>query len=181
MMVCQNTTCNAGLILIPSTQVFGCLDEFGFGIFLARIIFDKRCDFFQKSGFYRSAWFWAATAILVAWPTFHIYWRWATYWEYWWMIIFWKTLAGATFFSVLATLIKMAALVNLSRRFFKPLWYLGEISYGIYLWHLTVILILAKLKLFSAPEFLVVTLFLTIILSAASWHFFEKPIIRRFH
>lgn len=180
LVACHDTTCNAGLIFIPSTQLPGCLDEFGFGICLCRMVLDRRDRFFAPTRIFRSPWFWVIAIVLIAWPTFAIYWRWATYWEFWWMIIFWKTLSGMTFFAVLALAIRLVSLIKLNKFLFGPLWYLGEISYGIYLWHSLVIISLREAKIFTAPELLFWTLFFTIVLSAFSWHFVEKPLIGRF-
>lgn len=181
LILCHGAICNAGIIFIPSTQLIGCLDEFGFGICLCRMVLDRDDRFFAKSSIYRSPFFWLVAAIIFAWPTFKIYWRWATYWEFWWMVVFWKTLAGMTFFAILAMMIRAVSLVKFNKPIFFPLWYLGEISYGIYLWHSIAIVTLSRVKIFSAPEFVFLTLFLTIMLSVLSWHFIEKPFIRKFH
>ncbi|MER2556356.1 MAG: acyltransferase [Candidatus Competibacter denitrificans] len=180
-LLCHDMTCTAEVIFVPSTQLPGCLDGFGFGICLARVILDKNGQFYSISSIYQSACFWTATGAVVAWPTFNIYWQWSSYWEFWWMVIFWKTLPGVIFFAVLIVAIKVISLIKINKFIFIPFWYLGEISYGIYLWHFLVILILGKTKIFTAEEFLVLTLFFTISLSIFSWHFLEKPIIRRFH
>ena len=63
----------------------------------------------------------------------------------------------------------------------RPLYYLGEVSYGIYLWHLPVILALKPLSTMVSPEsVLMMTLAGVVTLSALTWHLFEKPMIRRF-
>lgn len=180
-LLCNKVTCTADMVFVPSTQLPGCLDEFGFGICLARIILDKDGRFNLLPNIYQSAWVWAAIGTIIAWPTFDIYWRWSGYWEFWWMVIFWKTLPGFVFLTVLIVAIKAVSLIKLNKYIFTPFWYLGEISYGIYLWHFLVILIFSKAKIFTAEEFLLLTLFFTISLAIFSWHFLEKPIIRRFH
>lgn len=180
LMYCQDGDCNTYKLFFLSTQLIGCLDEFGFGICLCRMMLDKERQFFPPNGILRSPWLWMAAIVLVSWPTFAIYWRWATYWEFWWMVIFWKTLLGLTFFMVLGTAIWLVSLLRLNKFIFGPFWYLGEISYGIYLWHILVIRSLSDAKIFTAPEFLFWTLFFTITLSAFSWHFVEQPLIKRF-
>ena len=50
-------------------------------------------------------------------------------------------------------------------------------SYGIYLWHLFAIEVCLWLRDLAPLQFLVVTLGLTVLAAAASWHFFEKPIL----
>ena len=177
---CQDVTCNAFDVFFLSTQLPGCLDEFGFGICLCRMVLDRTNRFFSPGNICKNPWFWMTAAAFIAWPTFSIYWRWAVYWGFWWMVIFWKTLSGMLFFTVLATAIRLVSLIKLNKFIFKPIWYLGEISYGIYLWHLLVIKSLGETKNFTAPEFLLWSLFFTITLSAFSWHFVEKPMIQRF-
>ena len=62
----------------------------------------------------------------------------------------------------------------------RPLDYLGEISYGIHLWHLPVILTLRELLPAATPAaMLAMTLAIVIVLSAATWRFIEQPFIRR--
>lgn len=181
LTLCQGTVCNPEILFIPSVQVIGCLDEFGFGIFLCLMILDKNVGFSSKASIYQSPWFWGTVALGCAWLTFKIFWVWATYWEFWWMVIFWKTLVGMVFFALLALAIQVTSLIEFNRPIFFPFWYLGKISYGIYLWHVVVIVTLKKASISSALEFLVFTLVFTISLAALSWYFVEKPFIERFH
>jgi peptidoglycan/LPS O-acetylase OafA/YrhL len=60
-----------------------------------------------------------------------------------------------------------------------PVRYLGVISYGIYLWHVIVILTLKKFPDLSSGNRLILTLAFTIVLASASWHLIEKPLSRR--
>lgn len=177
---CQAMGCDTFGKFFLSGQIIGQLDEFGFGIFLCRIVLDRTGQFIPLSSIYRKPWFWTVIFLPIAWLTFTIYWRWSSYWDFWWMIVFWKTLSGLVFFTVLATGIWLTSLINLNKFIFKPIWYLGEISYGIYLWHYLVIKSLNETKAFTGVEFLFWTLFFTIALSVFSWHFLEKPLIKRF-
>lgn len=54
---------------------------------------------------------------------------------------------------------------------------MGTISYGIYLWHLPVVLSLKRIADLSPESALMLTTVLSIVFAAISWHFFEKPII----
>ena len=60
--------------------------------------------------------------------------------------------------------------------------FLGTISYGIYLWHLTTIGVLERLDLLPTwHPFLslaALTLALTVLVSAASWFWWERPLLR---
>jgi peptidoglycan/LPS O-acetylase OafA/YrhL len=60
-----------------------------------------------------------------------------------------------------------------------PLRYLGTISYGIYLWHLPVLLSLKELEWASKINFALCTLALTILCAALSWSFFEKLFLKK--
>ena len=62
-----------------------------------------------------------------------------------------------------------------------PLRYLGTISYGIYLWHLPVILSLKKVTWVHGATALPYVIGLTLLLAMLSWHFFERPILQGVH
>lgn len=57
LILCGNETCNAGIIFIPFVQLLGCLDEFGFGIFLCRMVLDRNGRFFKKLSVFGSSHF----------------------------------------------------------------------------------------------------------------------------
>ena len=62
----------------------------------------------------------------------------------------------------------------------RPLRYLGEISYGIYLWHMPVLLSVQQRKLgWTGPTLLAFVLGATLLLAAFSWHMLEKPAMER--
>jgi peptidoglycan/LPS O-acetylase OafA/YrhL len=61
-----------------------------------------------------------------------------------------------------------------------PLRYLGTISYGIYLWHLPVLLALKRVTWVDGPIALLPVVILTLIFASLSWHFFERPLMQRF-
>jgi peptidoglycan/LPS O-acetylase OafA/YrhL len=52
--------------------------------------------------------------------------------------------------------------------------YLGEISYGIYLWHFPVLLTLVEKTPIRGAELLGVTVLCTVVMASLSWHGFEK-------
>ena len=85
---------------------------------------------------------------------------------------------GASFAMLIVLLILLPEGVMSRNPIYRIAFYLGEISYGIYLWHLPVILLLKKSGLQNPPVFLITTLMCVVMLSAISWHFIEKPVIR---
>ena len=63
----------------------------------------------------------------------------------------------------------------------RPLLAAGAVSYGIYLWHIPVILILRQLHLLPAsllPRFAAVFV-PTVVLATVSWFCLERPLMRR--
>lgn len=59
---------------------------------------------------------------------------------------------------------------------FRPLSYLGVISYGLYVYHLPIWYLMGFDWSYHSLHRTIIGLFATIIVAAASWHFFESPI-----
>jgi peptidoglycan/LPS O-acetylase OafA/YrhL len=104
-----------------------------------------------------------------------LYWPKASFWDYPAMIVFWRTFAAFSFgmLILLACSIRNQRIVDAT----MPLRYLGTISYGIYLWHLPVILSIQRIEGLPPGKALVLVLVLTILLASWSWHFFERQFI----
>lgn len=87
--------------------------------------------------------------------------------------VFQKTLIATGFAALvlLACLIRSPWLVRTT----APLRYLGTVSYGLYLWHLPVLLLLKDRGLPPLAVCLL-TLGITLALSIASWHLLERPV-----
>jgi peptidoglycan/LPS O-acetylase OafA/YrhL len=157
-------------------QLPGALDEFGAGIFLAKWL-DRRPDTAPAAG-----WIWAGAAIITGTLCFAIYWPHSDYWNRAGMVIFWRTSLGLFFLCVVAAAVYLPSIAKSWP--LRPLWYLGVVSYGIYLWHLFAIKICLLIPDLAPLQQLAITLGLTVSFAAASWHFLEKPILdwgRRFH
>lgn len=98
-----------------------------------------------------------------------------TYWKIWWLPTFFRSFAALACFAL------VAAAISLPRKFEllipRSAVFLGRISYGIYLWHFIVILLLQKWFPMGKLAFLCCTLLVTIAVAAISWTFIEKPIM----
>lgn len=107
------------------------------------------------------------------------------YWSTPAMLIFWRSLLCLSF-ALWLGLAMVAQSAALERSWpHRALVYLGDISYGVYLWHMPVILML-KRSMLATPAiaepltFTALTFALTLGLSALTWHMLEKPCIRHF-
>lgn len=172
------------LIMVYTVQLPGLLDEFGYGIFLALLVLGGESEGRQPKPSSTSAfdnWFvWALLFSVVAYITFAILDRWIIYWNQPMMVIFWRTLAGLSGLLLLIVAMKINVQGVFDRYVLAPFRYLGEISYGIYLWHMPVILSLKRVDINDPMYFLLLTIFSVLILSALTWHFLEKPFIEKY-
>jgi peptidoglycan/LPS O-acetylase OafA/YrhL len=150
-------------------QLPGTLDEFGAGIFLAKTMRSRSAP---RVG---SGLAWTGAAAVAGVVCMSLYWPHADYWDKPGMVIFWRTSLGAFF------LCAVGAAVHLPS--YRRIWplgalhYVGEVSYGVYLWHLFAIELWLHVGGFTSSEVLMLTLGLTLVLASVSWHFFERPIL----
>ena len=166
------------LQVIYTTQLPGTLDAFGVGIVLALAIHQKTrfsAQWLYAGGKPFVAWSLISASILsaAAWQMQNH----AVYWSHHAMIIFWRTLLAMGFGAALAA----AITCPIKAIWLKPVHYLGEISYGIYLWHFLVLLSLLQLTTVRSEPLLLTVLVGAIILSSASWHLMEKNWIQKRH
>lgn len=156
---------------VYATQLPGMLDEFAFGICLAKLAEANALDFT-----WRRLLVWGATAGVLlagAWISTAIL---GSVWQSTAMIVFWRTSLAAGFAAVLAVSVMLPGDGGWALRPFR---YLGEISYGIYLWHLPVLLTLIDKTSFKGWPLMFATVGCTIVLAALSWHGFEKLWMKR--
>lgn len=167
-----------------ATQVITMMDEFAFGMFLAKMATRKSKGFTLSpvQNPFKAKVFWSALFLFLVLVTLtmKIYWHTPDYWNNAFMVIVWRSLLGLSF----ALLLALAVLLPTTRFTRNPVYrlgyYLGDISYGIYLWHLPVLLAVKQAGIQDPIRFSVVTILCVIIMSMFSWHLLEKPIIRKF-
>lgn len=154
------------LQMMAAMQLPGVLDQFAFGICLAKLAMTGQLSYrpMRLLG-------WALGALVLltlAWLTL---WSHGPYWSFPSMVIFWRTLLSAGFAALLACIVMIPVTGGWSTR---PLRYLGEISYGIYLWHFPVLLTLVEQSPLRGSKLLVATVVCTLVMASLSWHGFEK-------
>lgn len=167
------------ITFVYATQVPAMLDAFAIGICLARLQLDGTIRRWiggrrglallgMAGGFAAAGYF-----------TWNSFWSQPDYWGSGSMVVFWRTALALSFG---ALVLLAATLPDMTRLWLlRPLAYLGEISYGIYLWHLPVILSIKKGALGADPaDMLWMTLAGVLTLATLTWHLFEKPLIQRF-
>lgn len=106
-----------------------------------------------------------------------LFWSVAAFWQNSMMVIFWRTLLGIATGGILLLLVLLPP-VGTRSWLHRIGFYLGDISYGIYLWHLPVILLLKRFVWNSPVEFLCATVVAVLVLASFSWHLLEKPCIQ---
>jgi peptidoglycan/LPS O-acetylase OafA/YrhL len=164
-------------LFVATSQLPGMLDEFCVGLLLARFIrSDTGANLLEKHK--SRSWIFLSLAVtaVVVYLVFYVYLKNASYWEIPLMVIFFKTPLAAAY----ACVVFVACTLNnkLWLKLTAPLRYMGVISYGIYLWHLPVLLSVQKIEGITPQEALPVIMAITVLLSAISWHLFEKPILK---
>jgi peptidoglycan/LPS O-acetylase OafA/YrhL len=93
------------------------------------------------------------------------------YWAYAGMVIFWRTLLAMGFAAALASVITCPLRGG---GLLRPIRYLGQISYGIYLWHFPVLLMLLTLPGLRGARLFVTLLMGAVLLASLSWHLMEQ-------
>ena len=164
-------------VFVAVTQLPGMLDEFVAGLLLARLVRSEHGRKLLGGGVSIQVAL-LALAVLVTTMAMSIYWRYASFWNYPMMVTMWRSLLALAFALILLFTISIKV-TGAPRKLLSPLFYLGTISYGIYLWHLPVLLSLKRLTWISPSVALALEVGLTCIFASVSWHFFEQPLIKR--
>lgn len=162
---------------MAQTQLPGMLDEFAVGLLLARFVRSEAgasaVDRLAHDG--RLRWAGVALVALLWWGLFGIFLS-HDFWAEGAMAVFFRTgIAGCTAL-VLLLLCAWPAPARLSA--WQPLLYLGQVSYGIYLWHVPVLFLLGRYTHLAPWQALAFALPLVVALAALTWHGVEAPWLR---
>ena len=151
---------------IYASQLPGVLDEFVCGICIAKLVQMNKLEFTVQRW---TLWALASVSLLsLAWITVPAE---VMYWKSTAAIVLWRTLVCAGFAALLACVVMIRASGGWVMRPFR---YLGEISYGIYLWHIPVLLTFLDKTQWQGIQLLSATMISSIVLASLSWHGFEK-------
>lgn len=152
------------------------LDEFTAGMALALIIYRFPIEEWKGSKMLQGLGL-GGLAIGAIMLSFYFYKMDPEYWDNPNMVIFWRSSIAIAFALLLAFFIWLPPLRR-PPMLYRGLYYLGDISYGIYLWHLIVIELVKPHIVGQMDLYLLVTTPIVLLLAAASWHWLEKPLIR---
>lgn len=157
-------------LFVFSTQLPGVIDAFAFGIVLAKLTQTQWFEFKPRVFFSI-----ILVCILLLIGCWVLYWKYPMYWSVWWMVVIWRAVLSLAFTS----LVLVFSLMPINNSWlFIPFFYLGKISYGMYLWHLPVLLTLVEKTNIRGLDLLYAVLGGTIIMASFSWHMFEKLWLR---
>lgn len=168
------------LLFIYTTQLPGVIEHFALGMTLALALWKAPRLLARRLAPTWSNWtVWTAMAVLLfalvmqlLWSQEHVYWSRTK------MIVALPTLLALGCAALLGSAISYPAPQH---RALQPLRYLGRVSYGLYLWHMPVLLlVMAQVPQLQGSALLVVVVLCTLLLSAASWHLVELPLIQYF-
>ncbi|MEM1090377.1 MAG: acyltransferase [Pseudomonadota bacterium] len=153
-------------------QLPGVLSVFGMGLIAARLV-PRRL---ASRG--RALWLFLSLALLVAWNNL-LLWRLDSYWQGGWLLYVWESVNAVGLAALIYLAHDDAFELRLSR-----LWrWLGDVSYGVYLWHLPVILLVLRVLPESWPPSLrfaalAATAPVVFVLAHASFRLIERPAMR---
>ena len=165
------------LQVIYTAQLPGTLDAFGMGIALALVVFNGEGFWADrlKTGWGNTGMWLGLAIVLLALAGKLLVERRDIYWTLPGMVIFWRTLLAMGFGALLAASITCPLR---GTGILRPIRYLGQISYGIYLWHMPIVLTLVVQPDLRGSRLLVWTLIGAISLASLSWHLMEKHWVR---
>ena len=94
------------------------------------------------------------------------------------MVIGWRLLLSSGFAALLGAAITFPWARTRLR---TPVRYFGDISYGLYLWHMLVLVAMAAaMPALTGGKLLVLVVGSTFVLASLTWHLLEKPNLRKY-
>ncbi|MDD0810268.1 acyltransferase [Curvibacter sp. RS43] len=165
------------LKVIYTGELPGTLDEFGIGICLALGLY-RQWPLLKKltAPGWRNTLMWLALFALAFNACAQVMASHADYWHHIGMVVFWKTGLVAAFGCLLLAALSLPKPAN---TLLKPLNYLGQVSYGIYLWHMPVLKVWLQAGQLQGYPLLAAVLLCTLVLAILSWHLIEQPLLKR--
>lgn len=167
----------AHLQVIYTTELPGTLDTFGVGVAMALFVF--KCQG-QSKGVFTRGWLhcliWAGASLGLLWLSGRLIMSHSNYWSHLGMIVFWRTLLALGFAAALAAVITCPLRGG---GLLRPLQYMGQISYGLYLWHFPVLLVLVTRPDMRGGRLFVFVLVGSFLLASLTWHLMEKHWLQR--
>lgn len=163
-------------LFMAATQLPGMLDFFAVGMLIAFFSRSEWFGQFSGSWLYRLGLFFA----LCAGGAFSVHLYTSNYWDYWHtphMVIFFRSCLALVFGCLVLMVISFRP-GDRTRKLLAPLFYLGVISYGIYLFHWLVLRAIQNWEIPNAAR-LIIVLAGSVCLAACSWHFYERRFLRR--
>ena len=160
-------------VFFLTTQLPGLLDAFSLGVCLAKFLFKR--DALVLDAITTVA-VWIGTCVFT-YILLHQYFSVQMYWHDVLMVTFWRSglaLSCASFLLLATT----ATVSKHAQKALSCLKYLGDISYGIYLWHLPVLVSLKEANWESKRSAFCLVICLTLVCASASWHFVEQPLAK---
>lgn len=161
-------------VFFLTTQLPGLLDSFSLGICMAKFLYQKDApamlDAFKKTAVWIGTGIFTYTLLRQFFAVEH-------YWHSVLMVTFWRSGLAVSCTLVLLTA-TTAKVNNRSRMVLSWFKYLGDISYGIYLWHLPVLVSLKEAGWESKEIAFCLVTFTTLFCASASWHFVEQPLAK---
>jgi peptidoglycan/LPS O-acetylase OafA/YrhL len=159
------------LLFHYSSQLPGTLDEFAVGIVLCKVMLDSR-HVDVKNWLLHHPIHVQLISLAILTLMFFVFWKYSGYWQYGMMVALFRSLIAIAACAVVLSAITWPWAAP--RWLSAPLDFSGKISYGIYLWHLPVILSLQHAGMQAGVPFLVRTVVVTIFLATVSYYLFEK-------
>lgn len=161
-------------LFMVATQLPGMIDFFACGVLIALVTKSPIFSRFRNSVKIKLYVF--AVFILIGCFSAYVFTAYEhDFWKNVWTVTFARSML-AILFSLLVIWLCLLKMKPWIMRLLAPLSYMGIISYGIYLFHLLIVLLLKDIDLDNIYK-LITTLAISIAAASVSWHYFERRFI----